>query len=641
MALKRYVLVVDDDADMRETMFDIITESGFRVVVAESGARAIEEVSVQPFDFALVDLTMPGLDGVEAIQEIKTIDPYVTAIAVTGLGETDDQVSRALEAGADSVLHKPFEMEEILELLEVEVGDGSRPGTIDLSDYEIPDGIPQLIPEEMARGYGVLPVGVQDGVLSLAMVDARNLRAVESVQAETGLKVAALQSSLHDIQQHIARSYRAPGEPAPESSGALLSSNAEEHAAARLKPVDNVRVVALGENGPSVQRVSGRASSMARSLDEGAAGVVVAGGKLDFGGRPGQIKVVNLGEEELMTSKTPAPPESEDGGDRDPGVSEPLAQEPTSLEPIVDPYENQVGTSSLPEAQDSAPGNGDGDPEQPDKDEPEALSYEVEATEWGEEEAAGEWSLDGGVKVFKLPESELTDHEPLPPAGGPTGEDNQDTDRPTGTTEVPIRSNGEEPRVGEADVSAALVSSFALEGEGPPEIHEPPLPDDPVAVADGRSAQLSEGTPGQLSEGVYEIRADGMPQRDEEPVAAALDLLFAQAVRDGASDIHIEPQRDQLRARCRINGVLHTVKSLSLSMHAPLISRIKVLAGMNIAERHHSQDGRITVTVDGASTTFRVSTSNTAWGETAVLHGVHKPPPIAALSELGLQPEAL
>jgi general secretion pathway protein E len=76
-------------------------------------------------------------------------------------------------------------------------------------------------------------------------------------------------------------------------------------------------------------------------------------------------------------------------------------------------------------------------------------------------------------------------------------------------------------------------------------------------------------------------------------------------------------------------------------MHAPLISRIKVLAGMNIAERHHSQDGRIAVSVDGESMTFRVSTSNTAWGETAVLHGLNQAAPIASLSELGLQPEAL
>ena len=221
MAPKRYVLVVDDDEDMRETLFDIITESGFRVAVAESGARAIEEVSVQPFDFVLVDLTMPGLNGVEAIREIKTIDPYVTAIAITGLGEADGQVSEALEAGADSVLHKPFEIDSILEMLDVETGDSSRPETIDLSDYEIPEGIPQLIPEEMARGFGVLPIRVEDGVLSLAMVDARNHTAVESVQAETGLKVAALQSSLHDLQQQMDRSYRSREGLDPASSGAL------------------------------------------------------------------------------------------------------------------------------------------------------------------------------------------------------------------------------------------------------------------------------------------------------------------------------------------------------------------------------------------------------------------------------------
>ncbi len=69
----------------------------------------------------------------------------------------------------------------------------------------------------------------------------------------------------------------------------------------------------------------------------------------------------------------------------------------------------------------------------------------------------------------------------------------------------------------------------------------------------------------------------------QAPVVRAIDLLIKQAVRDRASDIHVEPQEDRLRIRYRIDGILHEVMSLPLGVHPPLISRVKIMAGLNIA----------------------------------------------------------
>jgi type II secretory ATPase GspE/PulE/Tfp pilus assembly ATPase PilB-like protein len=78
----------------------------------------------------------------------------------------------------------------------------------------------------------------------------------------------------------------------------------------------------------------------------------------------------------------------------------------------------------------------------------------------------------------------------------------------------------------------------------------------------------------------------------QAPVVRAIDLLIKQAVRDRASDVHVEPQEDKLRIRYRIDGILHEVMSLPLSVHPPLLSRVKIMAGLNIAERRRPQDGQ-------------------------------------------------
>jgi general secretion pathway protein E len=105
----------------------------------------------------------------------------------------------------------------------------------------------------------------------------------------------------------------------------------------------------------------------------------------------------------------------------------------------------------------------------------------------------------------------------------------------------------------------------------------------------------------------------------EAPVISLLSRLAATAVDRGASDIHVEPLEDQVRIRYRIDGALQTVEALERGLHLALVSRIKILARLNIAEQRLPQDGRIRLAVRGRDIDLRVSTSPTLHGEGVVL----------------------
>jgi general secretion pathway protein E len=125
------------------------------------------------------------------------------------------------------------------------------------------------------------------------------------------------------------------------------------------------------------------------------------------------------------------------------------------------------------------------------------------------------------------------------------------------------------------------------------------------------------------------------------PIAQSLDLLIAQAVRDRASDVHLEPQEDRLRIRYRIDGILHDMFSLPLTGHAPLVSRVKILAGMNIAEQRRSQDGQFSIEVEDRDIDIRAATMETAYGERVTLRILDKSLSLFTLPELGFLADAL
>ena len=127
------------------------------------------------------------------------------------------------------------------------------------------------------------------------------------------------------------------------------------------------------------------------------------------------------------------------------------------------------------------------------------------------------------------------------------------------------------------------------------------------------------------------------------PVVRTLDLLLTQAIRDRASDIHIEPQPTRTRIRYRVDGVLQDAASLPHSMHASLISRVKILADMNIAERRLPQDGQFTAAIEGkeGGIDVRVATIETAYGEKMVMRLLDKDSSLLDLAELGFLPDPL
>ena len=125
------------------------------------------------------------------------------------------------------------------------------------------------------------------------------------------------------------------------------------------------------------------------------------------------------------------------------------------------------------------------------------------------------------------------------------------------------------------------------------------------------------------------------------PIAQSLDLLIQQAVRDRASDVHLEPNEKNLRVRYRVDGILQEMFSLPLNAHVPLLSRIKILAEMNIAEQRRPQDGQFSVKVGNRDVDIRAATMATAYGERVTLRILDKSLSLFALSELGFRPETL
>lgn len=133
--------------------------------------------------------------------------------------------------------------------------------------------------------------------------------------------------------------------------------------------------------------------------------------------------------------------------------------------------------------------------------------------------------------------------------------------------------------------------------------------------------------------------ADLLEDSSEAPFIRIVNMILAQAVRAGASDVHIEPYRDVMRVRFRLDGVLYERHTIGKSHHAAIVSRIKVMAKLNIAERRLPQDGRIAISMGDRQVGLRVSTLPTSFGERVVMRLLEKNERILSLEELGLSPE--
>ena len=127
----------------------------------------------------------------------------------------------------------------------------------------------------------------------------------------------------------------------------------------------------------------------------------------------------------------------------------------------------------------------------------------------------------------------------------------------------------------------------------------------------------------------------------DRPAVQLANMILSQALNARASDIHIEPYEKNSRVRFRIDGVLHDIMQLPRRMHATLISRIKVMANMDIADRRLPQDGRISVKIEGRSVDLRAATLPTGYGERLTLRLLDRSGSIITLEQLGIEESVL
>ena len=163
---------------------------------------------------------------------------------------------------------------------------------------------------------------------------------------------------------------------------------------------------------------------------------------------------------------------------------------------------------------------------------------------------------------------------------------------------------------------------------------------DKLYVAGAMADALNALTSADSGDGASDASAlDGLKKASEEtPIIKLVNLVLTSAVQKGASDIHIEPDEGELRVRLRIDGTLQVAMNLQPEALPSVMSRIKILSGMDISERRIPQDGRIQMVIMDKPIDFRVNTIPTAWGEKACLRILDKSNVNVQLEQMGFTP---
>ncbi|WP_420479278.1 type II secretion system ATPase GspE [Brevundimonas sp. FT23028] len=162
---------------------------------------------------------------------------------------------------------------------------------------------------------------------------------------------------------------------------------------------------------------------------------------------------------------------------------------------------------------------------------------------------------------------------------------------------------------------------------------------DHLSAADGDDLAMPGGLEGLVDD--IPAAADLLDTADDAPVIRLINGIIAEAVRTGASDIHLEPFESALVVRLRVDGVLREALTLSPRITPLLVSRIKVMARLDIAEKRIPQDGRIPLALGGKTLDVRVSTLPSRAGERVVLRILDKDQAGLSLEQLGMAPDAL
>ena len=162
--------------------------------------------------------------------------------------------------------------------------------------------------------------------------------------------------------------------------------------------------------------------------------------------------------------------------------------------------------------------------------------------------------------------------------------------------------------------------------------------DDDINSLIGRMSRLDEAVAEAVQEGEDEL-ADVTEIREsaeDGPVIKLVNSIIAQAVEEGASDIHFEPEGREMRVRFRVDGVLRQTTTIPKRMTAGVVSRVKIMAALDIAEKRVPQDGRVSLTVDGHAIDTRVVTMPRVDGEGIVMRILDKSQALIGLHSLGM-----
>lgn len=161
-----------------------------------------------------------------------------------------------------------------------------------------------------------------------------------------------------------------------------------------------------------------------------------------------------------------------------------------------------------------------------------------------------------------------------------------------------------------------------------------------------RAIDLYYNVGGEITQRVGQLTAFDSPAAEdlvttseETPVTQTISMIIQQGARNRASDIHFEPQFNRLRVRFRVDGTLIDMFSIPLSVYPSMLTRLKIMSEMDIAEQRRPQDGQFTVQVENREIDVRVATLNTSYGERVTLRLLDKSVSLYSLKELGLMPD--
>ncbi|MCO6431871.1 MAG: type II secretion system ATPase GspE [Deltaproteobacteria bacterium] len=164
-----------------------------------------------------------------------------------------------------------------------------------------------------------------------------------------------------------------------------------------------------------------------------------------------------------------------------------------------------------------------------------------------------------------------------------------------------------------------------------------------TSLMSDRSSALTAGQGSREAEEFqYQLKIDVTDAEDDDaPIIRYVNAIIFKASSERASDVHIEPYEDRVKVRFRIDGVLYDIASEDKAFQASITSRVKVMAGLNIAEKRLPQDGRIGLKIAGKDVDIRVSTIPTQFGERIVMRLLDKTTTVLNLEELGIEGENL